>query len=168
MLVPILGMCLCGLIRRFDTHIPGWRWFVNLLAGLCLLYGTFQCKEILETPCLTDIATRAGIVHQFLSMLLLSWLATLVLETEIIQLLWNVLSSREYQWKSLSFWKWVCLAGLVLTSSNACVVMINLSQNAYGSIINITKDPNVLMYFAMAVVAKTLRVLLQGKKVLHV
>ena len=137
---------------------------VDLLAGLCLLYGTFQRKEILKTLCLTGTTTTDGIVYQFLVMSLLSWLAAVLLETEIIRLLWKVLSCRDYQWQGLSFWKWVLLTGLALASINACIVMFNLSRNVYGSVVNVTNDPNVLMYFAMAAVVKNLRVLVQGKK----
>ena len=163
MLVPVVGICLRGLVRRLDASIRGWRWVVDLLAGFCLLYGTFQRKEILETHSLTDVTTTDGVVYQFLVMSLLSWLAAVLLETEIIRLLWKVLSCRDYQWQGLSFWKWVCLTGLTLASINAWIVMFNLSRNVYGSIINVTKDPNVLVYFALAAVVKNLRVFVQGK-----
>ena len=147
-------------------------YLVDVFAAIYLLYGTYSRKEILrETGWGSDASVAKSpadqrTVYDFLVLSLVSWVASVMLEYRSVEFLLKT-GLKRYCVNDLRKKDVGALLLSLVTSANACYVMLSFSSDVHRSFENLTDDPWILFYFSLAALAKNLRVFFQGILLLH-
>ena len=137
-----------------------------------LIHATFARKQILsENKWTSDICSAINAneetVYNFFVYSLVSWVASAIIELKSCKFLICKIRLSHYDVRTLNKRQLSCLLLSLLTSANACWVMLHFSSAVHKSFEGLTGDPWLLMYYLMAAGAKNVRVFLQGMSCSH-